>query len=140
MRRFFAIDVRGWGESAPPKSQRSGYGAWYQTFMRAYLLGRSMMGLQVADALSAASFLRTRYAEVRVAGQQVSGGALAIYLGVLDPKIAMVSTADAVPSYLELADLKEHDGVMDLFVHGVLADFDFPDLIAVLGERYDKRR
>lgn len=136
---IFAIDVRGWGESALPKAQRSGYGPWYQTFMRAYLLGRSMMGLQVADALSAASFLRTRYAEVSVAGQQASGGALAIYLGVLDPKIAMVSTADAVPSYLELADLKQHDGVMDLFVHGVLADFDFPDLIAALGKRYDNR-
>jgi hypothetical protein len=52
----------------------------------------------------------------------------------------MVSTADAVPTYLELADLKEHDGVMDLFVHGVLADFDFPDLIAALGKRYAQSR
>jgi hypothetical protein len=72
---ILALDVRGWGESAPPKP--------YQTFMRAYLLGRSMMGLQVGDVLSAASYLRTRYPEVRVYGRQASGGAR-VYAGTLD--------------------------------------------------------
>ena len=71
---------------------------------------------------------------------QAAGGALAIYAGVLDPKIAHVAAADGVPSYLEIARMKEHDGLMDLLVHGVLADFDFPDLIASLGTRYDGRR
>jgi len=129
---ILAIDVRGWGESAAPKA--------YQTFMRAYLLGRSMMGLQVGDVLSAASYLRTRYPEVRVHGRQAAGGALALYAGVLDPKVAMVSTGEPVPSYLEIARMKEHNGVMDLLIHGVLADFDVPDLIAALGTRYDTRR
>jgi hypothetical protein len=126
---ILAIDVRGWGESAPPKA--------YQTFMRAYLLGRSMMGLQVGDVLSAAGYLRTRYPEVRIHGRQAAGGALALYAGVLDPKVSMVSTADAVPSYLEIARMKEHRGLMDVLVHGVLLDFDFPDLMAALGERYE---
>ena len=137
---ILAIDVRGWGESAPPKAQRSGYGSWYQTFMRAYLLGRSMMGLQLADVLSAASFLRARYPEVRIEGRGAAGGALAIYAGVLDPQVAMVAAADAVPSYLEIARMKEHDGLMDLLIHGVLEDFDFPDLIAALGNRYERPR
>ena len=99
-----------------------------------------MMGLQVVDVLSAVGYLRTRYPEVRVHGLQAAGGALAIYAGVLDPKIAQVSAADAVPSYLEIARMKEHDGLMDLLVHGVLADFDFPDLIASLDSRYDGGR
>jgi hypothetical protein len=36
--------------------------------------------------------------------------------------------------------MKEHNGLMDLLVHGVLLDFDLPDLIAALGDRYDSRR
>jgi cephalosporin-C deacetylase-like acetyl esterase len=132
-----AIDVRGWGESAPSKGARTGYGPAYQTFMRAYLLGRSMMGLQVADVLNAASYLRTRgFSQIRIAGHKAAGGALAIYAGMLDPRIAKVTAADGVPSYLEIARMREHEELMDLFVHGVLADFDFPDLVAALGERY----
>ena len=136
---ILAIDVRGWGESAPPRAQRSGYGSWYQTFMRAYLLGRSMMGLQVADVLSAAAYLRSRYPEVRVHGLDAAGGALALYASVLDPKVAAVSTSGAPLSYLEIAKMPEHDGLMDVMVHGVLADFDFPDLVALLGSRYSRQ-
>lgn len=137
---IFAIDVRGWGESAPKQAKRSGYGAWYQTFMRAYLLGRSVMGLQAADVLGAADYLRTRYREVSVEGREAAGGALALYAGVLDPKLARVVTAGGrVPTYLEIAGMKEHDGLIDLLVHGVLADFDFPDLEKSLGARYEKK-
>lgn len=136
---IFAIDVRGWGESAPKQAKRSGYGAWYQTFMRAYLLGRSMMGLQAADVLAAADYLRARYREVHVEGREAAGGALALYAGVLDPKLARVTTVGRVPSYVEIAGMKEHDGLIDLLVHGVLADFDFPDLAAALGSRYEQK-
>lgn len=136
---IFAIDVRGWGESAPKQAKRSGYGAWYQTFMRAYLLGRSMMGLQAADVLAAADYLRSRYREVHVEGREAAGGALALYAGVLDPKLARVTTVGRVPSYVEIAGMKEHDGLIDLLVHGVLADFDFPDLAAALGSRYEQK-
>jgi hypothetical protein len=97
-----------------------------------------MMGLQVADVLTAASYLRTRYPEVSVYGREAAGGALAIYAGVLDPQIVSVATSDPAPSYLAIARLKEHDGLMDLMVHGVLADFDFPDLVAALGSRYQR--
>lgn len=136
---IFAIDVRGWGESAPKQAKRSGYGAWYQTFMRAYLLGRSVMGMQSTDVLAAANYLRTRYPEVSVEGRQPAGGALALYAGILDPKLVRVTTVGPVPSYLEIAEMKEHDGLIDLLVHGVLSDFDLPDLAAAIGPRHEKK-
>ena len=135
-----AIDVRGWGESGPPKGAKGGYGPAYQTFMRAYLLGRSMIGMQATDVLAAATYLRGRYPEVTVEGRGAAGGALSIYAGVLDGKIAKVRVTDRVPSYLEIARMPEHDGLMDLMIHGVLADFDLPDLTAALGARYDGSR
>jgi len=132
-----AVDVRGWGESGPPRAAKGGYGPAYQTFMRAYLLGRSMMGMQSTDVLAAAAYLRTRYPEVTVEGRGAAGGALAMYAGVLDAKLVKVRVAERVPSYLGIARLPEHDGLMDVLIHGVLADFDFPDLIAALGARED---
>ena len=137
----FAIDVRGWGESAAAKRARiTGYDSAYQTFMRAYLLGRSIIGMQAVDVLAAASYLPGRsFTSIQVIfiGQGSVGGALAIYAGILDPRIQKVTAADSVPTYLELARMPEHQGPTNIFVHRVLADFDIPDLIAALGERYE---
>jgi hypothetical protein len=133
---ILALDVRGWGESAPPGSPRSGYGAWYQTFMRAYLLGRSIIGMQAEDVLAVAARMRARFPDVRLHGMQPAGGALALYAGVLDPAVGGVSTETPVEPYLSMARRTVHDGLMDIFVHGVLADFDLPDLEKQLGARY----
>jgi len=134
-----AIDPRGWGESAAPQSQRSGYGAAYQTFMRAFLLGRTIPGLQVVDVLRAVDYLRSRpdadpkQITVRATG---NAGVLALYAATLDSRISKVQAADHLSSYLWLAQQPMHDGYLDVIVPGVLKDFDIPDLVKHLGSRY----
>ncbi|MEZ5356034.1 MAG: acetylxylan esterase [Bryobacteraceae bacterium] len=130
--------VRGWGASAPPPTKRSGYGASYQTFMRAYLLGRTMAGMQTTDVLGAIAYLRSRgMARIRIHGH-ASGEALALYAGVLDPQIASVRRAGSMPSFLEITRMPQHEGLLEMIVPGVLADFDLPDLEKALGARYEK--
>jgi cephalosporin-C deacetylase-like acetyl esterase len=130
--------VRGWGASAPPKTRRSGYGASYQTFMRGYLLGRSIGGMQTADVLAAARYLRSRgFGRIAIQGSG-SGEALALYAAVLDPAIVSVRRDGKLPSFLEIARMPQHDGLLEMFIPGVLEDFDLPDLEKALGPRYAK--
>jgi hypothetical protein len=130
-----ALDPRGWGESGPPAGRRGGYTPNYQTFMRAFLLGRTMMGLQVVDVLAAYKYLAGRGAAVSVYGKG-NGGVLALYAAVLEPGIRRVQTEGAMESYLWLARQSVHEGTLDVIVPGVLHDFDLPDLVKHLGERY----
>lgn len=134
-----AIDPRGWGESAATAPQRSGYGPAYQTFMRAFLLGRTMPGLQVVDVLRAVDYLRSRpdadarHITVRAAG---NAGVLALYAATLDPRITKVLASGHLSSYLWLAQQPVHEGYLDVIVPGVLKDFDIPDIVKHLGNRY----
>ncbi|MCC6587557.1 MAG: acetylxylan esterase [Bryobacterales bacterium] len=134
-----AIDPRGWGESAAPTGQRGGYGPAYQSFMRALLLGRTMLGIQVVDVLRAVEFLAKR-PEVDAAQIQLvaSGNAatLGLYAAALDKRIARISAIGHLQSYLWLAEQPVHDGYLDVIVPGVLKDFDIPDLTKYLGARY----
>lgn len=134
-----AIDPRGWGESAPPASPRGGYGAAYQTFMRAFLLGRTIPGIQVVDVLKAVEYLRSRpdvdpaAVSLRASG---NAGILALYAATLDPQLARVHATNHLESYLWLAKQPIHEGYLDVIVPGVLKDFDIPDVIRQLGDRY----
>ena len=128
----FAIDPRGWGESKPKGE--------YQTWMRGYLLGRTLVGMQVVDVLRAAEYLRSRgFEEVNVYGKG-NAGALAIYAGVIggEGKIKSVRTDGKAPSYMDIVRMHEPKGVLDMIVPGVLKDFDLPDLKKRLGARYAK--
>jgi len=131
-----AIDPRGWGESAPPKGSRGGYGPWYQTFMRAYLLGLTIPGMHVRDVIRSADFLVERGAARITAHGKGLGGVVALYAAVADPRIARVTTEGAVPTYLEITRMPVHEGYLEMLVPGVLKDFDLPDIIKFLGDRY----
>jgi len=128
----FAIDARGWGETASPNARK------YQTFMRAFLLDRTIMGMQTLDALRAIEYLRTRSEidpnRISVAGKS-TGGAVALYAAILDPAIARVR-AQRLTSYLEITRMPVHDA-LDVIVPGVLKDFDLPDIQKALGARYE---
>ncbi|MEZ5400296.1 MAG: acetylxylan esterase [Bryobacteraceae bacterium] len=128
--------VRGWGASAPPKTTSSGYGASYQTFMRAYLLGRTMAGMQSTDVMAAIRYLESRgFRSISIHGEG-SGEALALYAGLLNPNIVSVHRAGRIPTFLEIARMPDHNGLLELIVPGVLADFDLSDLEKALGSRY----
>ena len=130
-----AVEPRGWNDPAAP---RSGYSKPYQTAMRALLVGKTMAGMQTGDLLRAFDYLASRPdvdpKRISIAGKG-TGAVLALYAGILEPRIAKVSCEDLPPSYMELVRMKMHPGLMDLIVPGVLLDFDIPDVVAALGGR-----
>ncbi len=126
---------RGWGETGGP---RGGYSKAYQTAMRALLVGKTMPGMQTGDVLSAFDYLVSRRdvdpRRITISGRG-TGAALSLFAAVLEPRIQKVIIHEMPPSYLELAQMKMHDAVMDLIVPGVLSDFDLSDIVSALGAK-----
>jgi len=132
-----AADLRGWGESAPPKKPGV-YGPAYQTAMRAILVGKTMVGMQVYDALRLFEYLAARAevdaSEIMVRGKG-HGGVVGLYAAVLEPRIAKLYLEGTVASYMEIVRAKLHENIINIVAPGVLRDFDLPDLEAALGPR-----
>jgi hypothetical protein len=53
---------------------------------------------------------------------------VALFAAALEPRIRRLATEGALVSYLDVARAPVHQGILDLVVPGVLADFDLPDL------------
>jgi hypothetical protein len=125
---------RGW--DIPPKARRGGYGEEWQTAMRALLVGKTLIGMQVHDVLRAYDYLRTRQeVDTRRIGIRSVGNAsaVAMYAAALESGIRGVRCAGPLPSYLGIARAKEPENVISLIAPGVLRDFDLPDLARILG-------
>jgi hypothetical protein len=94
--------------------------------------------METEDALRAFDYLYSRRdvdrRRITMAGKG-SGGVLALYTAALEPRIARVTCENAPRSYMDLAQVKMHDGLLDIVVPGVLRDFDLPDIVAALGPR-----
>ena len=135
-----AIDVRGWGESAPATAKHEGYNTLYQTAMRAILVGKNMPGMQTADVLSAFEYLSSRNdvnrSHISVYGTG-KGGALALFAAELEPRIEKVVTVNAPESYMSVVHASTYSAndVVDSVIPGMLRDFDLADVRRALGSR-----
>ncbi len=131
-----AVDARGWGESG--LGREAGYRASFPRAMRAILVGRTLAGMQVSDALAAFEYLAARPdvdpARISVLGKG-NGGVLALFAAALEPRIRKVACEHAVVSYLDIARAKLHAGIVDIVAPGVLKDFDLPDVAASIAPR-----
>src|SRR5579885_94371 len=128
-------DLRGWGESAPPDG-KEGYAGDWQMAMRALLVGKNLPGMQTYDALRVFDYLASR-PDVDASQISVSGGGdgalIAIFAAAVEPRLhASVETAH-VPSYMEDIRAETPINLPARIIPGVLADFDTPDLIRLVG-------
>jgi len=136
-----AADLRGWGESAPRK--RPGvYGGAYQPCMRAILVGMTMVGMQVHDALRLTGYLAARAdvdaSRITALGKG-HGGVVGLYAAVLEPRLRKIEMEGAVASYMEIVRAKLHENLIEIVAPGVLRDFDLPDLEAAVAPRAVRR-
>jgi len=124
-----AVDPRGWGEAGAQGRQ---------TVMRSLLVGRTLPGMQVDDVLRSVDYLATRDdvnpEEIRLLGKG-NGGILALYVAALEPRIQRVISEGAVVSYMKIVSSKQHEGILDVVVPGVLRDFDLPDVASAIAPR-----
>ena len=125
-----APDLRGWGESEAQEA--------YQTAMRAILIGKTMVGMQVTDLLASASYLATRddvdAARIGVVGKG-NGALIALYAAALDPRISRTVCEGPFLSYLEMARARLYEDLGGVLVPGVLKVFDLPDVAAAVAPR-----
>lgn len=133
-----APDLRGWGESAslggrPPHTGR------YETAMRAFIVGKTMVGMQVVDLLRTFNYLASRPGvnpeKITLLGKG-NGGVIALFAAALDPRLKKIICEDELVSYLDLASTTYYDqSLFDLIVPGVLKDFDLPDVATAVAPR-----
>ncbi|MGH9631071.1 MAG: alpha/beta hydrolase family protein, partial [Bryobacteraceae bacterium] len=132
-----AVDPRGWGESAPEKRSR-GYSPDWQLAQRAMLIGKPLVGMQVFDVLRVFDYVVSRpeidAAQISITGVG-HGGVVALYAGALEPRIASVTSQNAVASYMTVARADTHSEMIGIVVPGVLRNFDLPDVAAAISPR-----
>jgi pimeloyl-ACP methyl ester carboxylesterase len=129
-----ALDVRGWGDTAPHLPDFNVRFDWDEFFAyRALEVGRPLLGQRVKDLLAAAP-KRLRNREWLVVG--VGAGALvAAHAAVLEPRISQLITVDGLLSYRSLLADPLTTQPFSSFLPGVIGAYDVRDLYAALAPR-----
>jgi pimeloyl-ACP methyl ester carboxylesterase len=129
-----AIDVRGWGETAPQLPDFDVSFDWDDFFAyRGLEIGRPMLGQRVKDLLTAAS-KRLRNREWLVVG--VGAGALvAAHAAAIEPRISQLITIGGLLSYRSLLEDPLTTQPFSSFLPGVIEAYDVRDLYAAVAPR-----
>jgi dienelactone hydrolase len=143
-----AVDVRGLGETAlpgTPLGDGRGLTAHGSLFghdavhaVRTMALGRPLFGMRVLDALRGAEYLRAREeadpARVFIAGRGM-GALIALYAAALDPCLAGAFCEEGLQSYESVVAHREYAHFMNVFLPGVLREYDLRDVAACVAPR-----
>jgi hypothetical protein len=102
----------------------------YQVAMRALLVGRTLLGMQVDQILQA-----TRgQSKVHVYARG-SAAVAALHAAYLSPAIERLTLEQMPLSYQAIAQAKLHRNPVEIVVPGVLRDYDLPDLAKAIAPR-----
>ena len=134
---FYAMDVRGVGESRPDTCGGTGqfllpYGSDYFYAIHGLMLDRPYIGQKTFDVLRALDWLRgIGHKEVHLVAK--GWGAIpATFAAVLSPLVTRVTLKNALTSYADVAQAETYTWPLSSFVPGVLAAFDLPDCYKAL--------
>ncbi len=137
-----ALDARGTGETGmavPPDGQRySGYFGDYASAMKAFMAGKTLVGMRATDIVRGVDLLAAR-AEVdaaRIYGFGKEAGAVTLlHAAALDDRIRKVALEGMLVSYESVVKNRIHRDVFESIVPGALKLYDLPDLAAMLAPR-----
>lgn len=133
-----SVDLRGQGESASGKRDDL-LGDW-KTYYLSYLLGDSLLGKRVEDALAAGHFVayyqkkkdNPRRVHLVGVGQ---AGIVALHAAAMNPDLfASVTLRNTPRDWSSLVSEKIPAGALDTTVHGALTVYDLPDLVRLAGD------
>lgn len=126
-----AVDLRGWGETAPQKTDAL-LGDW-KSYYLAYLLNHSLVGLRTEDALAAGHWVayyqtkKPRKVHLVGVGQ---AGIPALHAAALEPELFTSLTLRQTPeSWVPVVAQKVPAGQLTNTVHGALEFYDLSDLL-----------
>ena len=113
-------------------------GPFYLLSLRADLVGRTLVGLRVDDAIRAVDYLSGR-PDVDAAHITAEGsghmGLVLLHAGVLDHRMRPVEVDHVLTSYRDLVEAPLPTGAPEDVIPGVLLQYDIPDLERALKPR-----
>ena len=126
---------------APPGGEglKSPYlGTFNLLGLRALLVGESILGMRVDDAIRAMDLLSAR-SDVDPASITVYGngamGVVALHAAALDSRIRRVVIENTLTSYRMVLDEPLHRNISEILIPGVLRKYDLGDLMLAVGGR-----
>jgi len=132
--RVVALDLRGWGESAPVLPRLTVPFSWDDFFAnRGLEIGRPLLGQRMRDLLSVGPS-RVLRGDWILAG--VGAGALvAAHAAVIEPRVKRLITVGGLLSYRSLVDDPLAVEAFSSFLPGVIGSYDVRDLYAAAAPR-----
>jgi len=138
---LLALDVRGLGESIPddPRGFWNAYGVDYMAHGYAQLMGESFLGRRVFDVLRTIDLLCDRGArQIELYGRG-QGAVMALFVALLDERVAHVTLLNAPTSFLRWAQEPIVSWPAANFAHGLLRHIDLPACLRALAGRVTVR-
>ena len=106
--------------------------------LRAFLVGKTLVGLRVDDALRAVDWLSARK-DVDAAALTVYGngalGMVALHAAARDGRIARVAIENSLASYRQIIDQPVHRNISEVVIPGVLRKYDTGQLLQAVYPR-----
>lgn len=133
--RVLVPDLRGIGETASVmdnKGLADRFGSGWKDFYRAYLLGKSYLGMRAEDILVCARHLRSLGApDARVRVIAIGeAGPPALHAVALEPELfTSLDVQQSITSWAEVVRAPEAKRQLMNTVHGALRFYDLPDLV-----------
>jgi cephalosporin-C deacetylase-like acetyl esterase len=119
-------------------SKASVLGPFYLLSLRADLVGKTILGMRVDDAIQAIDVLSRRPDVNPSRISAIASGHLGLVLlhaAVLDHRLRHIAIDHVLTSYRSVVDAPLPIGAPEDVVPGVLLHYDIPDLVRVLGRR-----
>ncbi len=132
-----AVDVRGTGETTPVPYQDlgKGVGEHWVDYFRAYVLGRSYVGMRAEDVLVCARYLKTQGQAVHLVALG-NVGVPALHAAAFEQELfASVKLSGTLVSWSNVIHMKPTHNQLINAVHGALKVYDLPDLADTLGRK-----
>jgi cephalosporin-C deacetylase-like acetyl esterase len=105
--------------------------------LRAFLVGRTILGMRVDDVIQAVDWLASDPDVSRKITLYGNGamGAVALHAAALDPRISGVVIENTLASYRMILDEPLHRNVSEIVIPGVLKKYDLGDLMLAIAPR-----
>ena len=125
----------------PPGAEglKSSYlGSFNLISLRAFLVGKTILGMRVDDTIRALDWLAARedvdHGSITMQARGVMGP-VALHAAALDSRITSVEIQNSIASYRIVFDEPLHRNMSEIVVPGVLTKYDLPDLIRAIAPR-----
>jgi hypothetical protein len=102
---------------------------------RAFLIGKTFVGMRADDVLAAVQYLATLGATSVTAEADGTASVALLHAAVLEPRIASLRLTGMLSSYKSVLVATPNRLVTEAVVPGVLLHYDLDDLVLAMGER-----